>query len=952
MNTSATPATADFDAILRRTLRCSRYVRNLLDSDAELLPWLRSHFAQPCSAVEMEVWLGAMPISDEDSLSRALRRLRKRVMLKLLARDLGGLANLDEVMATMTALAELVVRRAQAFAMTSLVEQYGMPTGSSSGAPQKMLVIGMGKLGGGELNVSSDIDLIFVYPEDGETTGSRPIGNHEFFSKLGRRLINLIHELTGEGYVFRVDMRLRPYGDSGPLVTSFAALEEYLVTQGREWERYAWIKARVVSPADNANTEELMQLVRPFVFRKYLDFGAIASMRKLHAQIRQEVQRRDRLNNIKLGPGGIREIEFIAQVFQLIRGGRDASLRIRPTLQVLQLLREHGHLTQETVAELSAAYIFLRNLEHRLQYLDDQQTQDLPENPDDQARLAEGMGYPDYPALLEQLNQHRALVSAQFAQIFSTPKNDPQKEDQHQCGAPESTLWNENMQEEELRDSLGELGYTGAASLAERLLQIRDSIRYRQLPDSSRQLFNNLVPQFIALCAAPNGHGKNSAPDDEISHAHSPLPIPLPQAGEGGKVSLREFYYPNRDLTLARILTLLENISRRASYLAFLAEYPQVMQRIADIASASLWASDYLIQYPILLDELLDAREIYRVPNWKALDIALQQKLADYGTDIEQQMDVLRQFQHSQTFHLLAMDLQGLLQLELLSDHLSDLADLILLHVLQLCWRDARKKHQEHPQFAIIAYGKLGGRELGYASDLDLIFLYDDPHPDAAEIYARLAQRINTMLGSYTSSGRLYETDLRLRPNGSSGLLVSSMAAFAEYQRQHAWVWEHQALTRARFSAGDARIGVQFEVIRNEVLRQPRELDTLRREIVAMRQKMHDGHPNDSSLFDIKHDWGGMVDIEFMVQFLVLAYSNKYPQLAAHKGNLALLKRSGECSLIDPQQAEDVCSIYRKLRALQHKIRLNNQTQCRVDAAEINTAAVLALWDKLLGNHL
>jgi len=329
----------------------------------------------------------------------------------------------------------------------------------------------------------------------------------------------------------------------------------------------------------------------------------------------------------------------------------------------------------------------------------------------------------------------------------------------------------------------------------------------------------------------------------------------------------------------------------------------------------------------------------------------LQKQLAEYASDIEQQMDVLRQFQHSQTFRLLAMDLQGLLPLEILSDHLSDLANLILHHVLQLCWRDARKKHQEHPQFAIIAYGKLGGRELGYASDLDLIFLYDDPHPDAGEIYARLAQRINTMLGSYTASGRLYETDLRLRPNGASGLLVSSIESFAEYQRQHAWVWEHQALTRARFSAGDARIGEQFATIREEVLRQPRDLDTLRQEIVAMRQKMRDGHQNDSDLFDIKHDRGGMVDIEFMVQFLVLAYSNKHPQLTANSGNLALLKCSGELGLIDAQQAQAVCRIYRNLRALQHKMRLNNQTQCRVDAAEIDTAPVLALWETLLGSH-
>jgi glutamate-ammonia-ligase adenylyltransferase len=968
MNTASSPADADFDAVLQRTLHGSRYVRNLLDNDADLLPWLRANFTQPGDAAEMAAWLDAMPVTDEDSLSRALRVLRKRVMLKLLARDLGGLADLDEVMACMTALAELAVRRAQAFVMQSLVAQYGQPKGATGGAPQEMLVIGMGKLGGRELNVSSDIDLIFVYPEDGETNGSRRIGNHEFFSKLGRRLIALIGDLTGEGYVFRVDMRLRPYGDSGPLAMSFAALEEYLVTQGREWERYAWIKARVVSPAclplpqetplsnslDKTTSHstkhdkpvqvagypasgrrgerekqlsiseslresfitELMQLAQPFVFRKYLDFGAFESMRQLHAQIRREVQRRDRFNNIKLGSGGIREIEFIAQVFQLIRGGRDASLRIRPTLQVLQLLGEHGQLEPETVAGLNAAYVFLRNLEHRLQYLDDQQTQDLPGNPHDQALIATAMGYPDYGAMLEQLDRYRALVSAQFAQIFST----------HEGVAEESALWHENLNETELSDDLVKLNYADAAGLASHLLHIRNSSRYRQLPDSSRQRMDKLIPQFIALCAAST----------------------------------------NRDQTLLRVLKLLESISRRASYLAFLAEYPQVLQHLIKIASASEWASDYLIQHPILLDEFLDVREIFREPDWAALDLMLQQQLAASAADTEQQMDVLRQFHHVQTFRLLAMDLQGLLPLEKLSDHLSDLADLILRHVLQLCWRDARKKHQEQAQFAgvnsasslldsglpafgIIAYGKLGGRELGYASDLDLIFLYDDPHPDAAEIYARLAQRINTMLGSYTSAGRLYETDLRLRPNGASGLLVSSIAAFAEYQRQHAWVWEHQALTRARFCAGDARVGEQFEAIRDEVLRQPREVETLRGEIVAMRQKMRDGHPNDSGLFDIKHDCGGMVDIEFMVQFLVLAYAGKHPQLADHKGNLALLIRAGSAGLIDTQLAEAVCLTYRSLRALQHKMRLNNQTPCRVDAGEINTAPVMELWERLLG---
>jgi len=907
MNTAAKTAPSDFDTLLKRALYCSRYGRNLLDCDSELLPWLRSNYTHPCNAEEIETWLNAPVISDEESLSRALRRVRKRLMIKLLFRDLGCLANLDEVVLSMTALAELTVQRAQAFAMTSLTNQFGTPIGSLSGTPQTMLVIGMGKLGGCELNVSSDIDLIFVYPEDGETQGPRIISNHEFFSKLGRRLINLIHEPTGEGYVFRVDMRLRPYGDSGPLVTSFAALEEYLITQGREWERYAWIKARVISPIKSKEATELMQLVRPFVFRKYLDFGAFASMRKLHAQIRQEVQRRDRMNNIKLGPGGIREIEFIAQVFQLIRGGRDAKLRIRPTLQVLQQLKNPGQLRPRTVSELTAAYIFLRNLEHRLQYLDDRQTQDLPENQDDLARIAEGMGYMDYPSLLEQLNQHRTVVSTQFAQIFSTGKNEARQQDE-----PNHSVWNENMRGEEIRSSLEELGYNNPNSLAERLIQIRNSIRYRKMQDSSRQILDQLIPQFIALCAS----------------------------------------HPNRDQTLTRVLTLFESISRRASYLAFLAEFPQVMQRLTDIASASLWASDYLIQHPILLDELLDAREIYRIPDWPSLDTTLQQHLAEQASDFEQQIDVLLQFQHSEIFHLLALDLQGQLQLETLSDHLSDLADLILNHMLQLCWKDGRKKHLEQPKFAIIAYGKLGGRELGYASDLDLIFLYDDPHPDAAEIYGRLAQRINTLLSSYTPSGRLYETDLRLRPNGASGLLVSSIAAFAEYQQQHAWVWEHQALTRARFSAGDAQIGNQFETIRDAVLRQPRELGQLRSEIVVMRKKMLDGHPNNSNQFDIKHDRGGMVDIEFMVQFLVLAYANQYMQLAAHKGNLALLRRAGEYKLIDPDQAETVSKIYRKLRETQHKMRLNSVSPCRIEPSQIDTKPVLAMWDALLGQNI
>ena len=912
MNIVNSPPTT-FADLLQKTLYCSRYAKRALETDHRLLNWLQESYTTPCSRTEMQVLLqqSGLDLNDETGLARAVRKLRKQVMVKLILRDLNGLADLNEVMQTMTALAEVCVQRAQACLTRALHTQFGSPSGEASATAQELLVIAMGKLGGSELNVSSDIDLIFVYPEDGETDGPHKLSNHEFFTRLGRRLINIINELTADGYVFRVDMRLRPYGDSGPLVTSFAALEEYLISQGREWERYAWIKARVIAPADSPQTAELTQLVQPFVYRKYLDFGAIDSMRKLHTQIRQEVQRRDRLNNIKLGPGGIREIEFTAQVFQLIRGGSDARLRILPTRGVLRQLGENAQLPAPVVAALDAAYVFLRNLEHRLQYLDDQQTQELPGKAEDQEIIAHAMSYADYAALLKELDRHRALVSQQFEQIFGSQQTE--QAEALLAGHPnDAQLWREDITAEELHTALEKLGYHAAPDSAQRLLQLRAGNRYRQLPELSKQRLDRLIPQFIILSA------QHSDPD----------------------------------ATLSRLLTLLEGVSRRAAYLAFLAEYPQALQRLTRLVAASSWASEYLTLHPALLDELLDAREMYQPPQWQQFDHDLQTRLDDCAEDAERQLDVLRHAQQEQTFHLLAMDLQGLLPLETLSDHLSDLADLMLRHVLRLSWATARKRHRDDAKFAIIAYGKLGGKELGYASDLDLIFLYDDDHPDAQENYARLAQRINTMLGSYTSSGRLYETDLRLRPNGASGLLVSSIEAFAEYQQSQAWVWEHQALTRARFSAGDTRIGTAFEQIRRRVLCQPRDLTTLRKEILAMRQKMLDGHPNDTGLFDIKHDRGGMVDIEFMVQYIVLAYAHQHPQLTANIGNLALLKLAGELGLIPVDIAKQTRALYRTLRQTQHRMRLNNLSPCRIEQGEIETAACRKLWEMLFEESL
>ncbi|MBI5889864.1 MAG: bifunctional [glutamate--ammonia ligase]-adenylyl-L-tyrosine phosphorylase/[glutamate--ammonia-ligase] adenylyltransferase [Nitrosomonadales bacterium] len=896
MNNANPRLPPDFDRLARHARHCSRYLSRLLDIEPELLDWLHQHYLTPCDRKVIKSWADTLPADNEQQLSRALRILRKRVMLHVLTRDLNGLSDLDEVMRSMTALAEIAVRKSQALVMQSMVEQFGQPVGAESGTRQELLVIGMGKLGGGELNVSSDIDLIFVYPEDGDTDGTRSLSNHEFFNRMGRRLIALINDLTADGYVFRVDMRLRPYGDSGPLTMSFAALEEYLVAQGREWERYAWIKARVIAPENCTHTTELEKLAQPFVFRKYLDFGSFDSMRKLHAQIRSEVARRGLQQNIKLGPGGIREIEFIAQVFQLIRGGRDAGLRIRPTRKVLQQLAQDGELGVEVVARLDDSYVFLRNLEHRLQYLDDRQTQELPENPEQQALVAEAMNFADYGALLAALAPLREFVSRQFETVFG--------EKQESTG---QSWWREDATKEEFSGALATLGFRDDGSLAENLLQFRTGSRYRQLPEASCQRLDLLLPRLAELCAETS----------------------------------------NREDALRRTLAMLDAIARRSSYLAFLAEYPQALPRLVHLLAASAWAGDYLTQHPILLDELLDTRELYVAPDWKALDMQLATRLEAHVGDTEREMDSLRQFQQAQTFQLLAIDLHGQLPLEKLSDHLSDLADLVLRHVLRLCWRDARKKHREDPQFAVIAYGKLGGRELGYASDLDLVFLYDDEHPEAGEIYARLAQRINTMLSSYTSSGRLYEVDLRLRPNGDSGLLVSSIAAFEEYQRQHAWVWEHQALTRARFCAGNEAVGAQFARIRDDVLRMPRDIPKLRQDVIEMRQKMHDGHPDKTGLFDIKHGRGGMVDIEFMVQFIVLAHAATHPELTANRGNLALLDIASKLNLIDGEIAGEVRGLYRELRRIQHQMRLNNQTPCLIEPGILDTTAALRLWQSL-----
>ena len=876
----------------------SPYLVRLLAARPVLAAEVESLLDQPVTAAELVAWLAVQPLA-EANLKPVLRQLKQRAYARIAARDLAGLAPLSEVTECMTLIAELAVGKAVEVLGCGLAERYGTPRGAD-GRAQELIVLGMGKLGGRELNVSSDIDLIFVFPEDGETdasgASSRPISNFEYFTRLGRGVINAIAEVTGDGQVFRVDMRLRPNGDSGPLVCSFEMLENYFIVQGREWERYAWIKAR---PLTGSRHDELEQVRQPFVFRKYFDFGAINAMRDLHAQIRREVAKKDMADNVKLGPGGIREIEFIAQVFQLIRGGRDTPLQIKPTQQVLKLLAERGILHSDTAAELASAYDFLRRLEHRLQYLDDAQTHSLPPGTEDRRRVAKAMGFASYEALLEELDDHRATVSRHFEQVFADPNHG-----QHALAG----LWHEaggGTQEEKFEG----LGYRNPPAAAQRIAALRAGPLYQQMSQDIRGRFDVLVPRLIEAAAE----------------------------------------LPNPDETLSRSVDLLESISRRAAYLALLQQYPQALRKVAQLVSSSSWAASYLQRHPILLDELLDPRLLDAVSDWAAFRAQLTARLDELEPDTEQQMETLREAHHAQVFRLLTQDVAGLLSVEKLADHLSELADILLAAAIQRAWLKMPKRHCETPKFAVISYGKLGGKELGYASDLDLVFLFDDPAPEAGENYGRLGTRLNTWLSAQTSAGQLFETDLRLRPNGDSGLAVSSIDSFRKYQLESAWVWEHQALTRARFSAGDRAVGDAFERIRCEVLCQPRDLAKLREEVLAMRQKMIDalGTKGDQLelVFDLKHDPGGLVDVEFIVQYLVLGYSHRHPELTGNLGNIALLKIAAGLGLIPAQLAEQVRNAYRDYRRMQHALRLN-AARARVapDLVQQRVDAVRELW--------
>jgi [glutamine synthetase] adenylyltransferase / [glutamine synthetase]-adenylyl-L-tyrosine phosphorylase len=890
MKASSPPS---FRAAFDRTLRLSQYVARVASARPAVVEELERRGSNPFARAAMRSELGP-----GEDLDVRLRRLRERVMVTLAHRDLNGLAALDEVFATMTALAEESIDAAAGEAHRRAAAIHGEPAGRA-----RLVVAALGKLGGCELNVSSDVDLVFLFGEEGETPGPRRVTHHEFFSAAGRTLIALLSEITGEGQAFRVDMRLRPFGDSGPLATSLSALEDYFIAHARPWERYAWLKARIVSGPDAGVRER----VEPFVYRRYLDYGMLDALREMHGRIFEAAVQRRKADDIKVGMGGIREIEFVAQLFQMVRGGRDAGLRTTSTRAALLAIAERKLIEPERVGRLLGAYEFLRRLEHRLQYYDDQQTQALPRTPGHQAAIAEAMGYPDYAALAKDLDGHRAVVQSTFNDLF---KEDAPPRREAAASLTAALYDPQAMPDPEaLAEQLLEAGIVEPVAVAKRLIEYTRSRRYRTISAASRAKVEKLLPALVAAAAAQGGS--------------------VTQSG-GAAAALR-------------LIGLLEAIDGRESYFSLLLEFPQVLERATRLMAQSAWAARLLARHPILLDELTRTAASFTATDWKAEHARLTAEIAALGGDVERVLDHLRHYKQRQVLRFTIADLEGELPVMALSDELSALADLILDVTLNAAAEGPL------PGFCVVAYGKLGGKELGYGSDLDVIFLYDERMSGQSEKLARVAQRVNTWMTSQTGAGVLYDIDLRLRPDGASGLLVSSIAAFRDYQMKRAWTWEHQALTRARACAGDPELGARFEHLRDEILAQPRDRAGLFGEILAMRRKMRAEHKAEAQ--DLKHVEGGVVDLEFAVQALVLADGPRHANLRENRGNHTLLKRAGELGLIDAQTAGAAAEAYLAMRRRTHQAALNDEEKVKLAPGELEgeRAAVKRLWSEVFG---
>ncbi len=918
---------AEVAGSLVRIWVCSEFVATSCVRDPALLSALIDNgrllqdAGEDWIAADLHVWPAG---ASEVEWMEALRKFRRRHMVRIAWRDIAGWATLAETLRDLSALADACIEFAYRRNYEALVARYGTPLGETSRAAQPMLILGMGKLGARELNYSSDIDLVLLYPEEGETDGARPIDNAEFFLRLGQKISQLLSNQTVDGFVYRVDLRLRPFGDSGRVAMGFGAFENYLQQHGRDWERYAYVKARAITATEEfpALYEEVL---RPFVFRRYLDFGVFESLRDMKAMIAREVERRELSDNIKLGPGGIREIEFIVQAFQLIRGGGDRRLQNRELQTVLPLLATQRLLGRDAVADLEAAYRFLRLVENRLQEWNDEQTHMLPADEVARVRLALSLDMTDWPSVATQLDAHRERVSRCFAQTVFGPV----------AGAPdqrtEPDVFDLDAAPEDLTRELQRLGVS--ESLFEPIEQLRTSGYYRRLDDTGRRRLRDAMPRILQSVGAT---------DEPV-------------------------------VAFGRIARILERIGGRTVYLALLNENAAALQRLVRLCSQSQFLADQVAAHPLLLDELIDERLIEEPPNRERFveDMASQRD-AMKGEDEERQIELLRHFQRAALFRVAVADLTGRLPLMKVSDRLTDIAELIVTESLALAWQHLMAKHglpvcidhdgiARNPSMIVVAYGKLGGLELGYSSDLDLVFLHDSSgetqRTDGAlpvensVFFQRLAQRLIHLLTVHTSAGRLYEVDTRLRPGGNRGLLVQTLQSFREYEFEEAWTWEHQSLLRARAVVGEPGLRAAFEEARVEVLRNAVRRGDLRNEVRNMRAKMRENLSKARpGQVDLKQDAGGIADLEFLVQYWMLKWADRYPEIVTFSDNIRQLESLASGNLVPQSRVDFLVNTYRRYRERLHRLSLNGEKNV-IDATQFveERRGVVEIWDEVMG---
>ena len=866
-------------------------------------------------------------LEDEQALSPALRLFRQREMTRVIWRDANGLAQFQETTLDLSLMADVCIDHSLSKLYQWHKPQWGTPFYPGTDREMPMVVLGMGKLGAKELNLSSDIDLIFAYAQEGETRGGRrQLDHRDYFTRLGQKLIKLLDETTVEGFVFRVDMRLRPYGNSGALALNFNALESYYEDHGREWERYAMIKARAIG-TDNGDGDQLLDLLKPFVYRRYVDFGVIEALRDMKSRINQEVLRRGNQDNVKLGAGGIREIEFIAQVFQLIRGGQDIELQQSNLMQVMAVIGELQLLPETVVDGLCADYVFLRNLEHRIQALQDRQTQQLPGDELSQWRIAYGLGFQDWNQFTSFFHQLRQRVRAHFDDLIALPQFQEDSTSQNKAVA----IWQADTVQEEIEQNLIELGYEDPSQAWRVIHELKVSRGVELLQAMARDRLDRLMPLLIYACAQQQQPG----------------------------------------VTLQRVIGLVEAILRRSAYMALLVENLHCLNRLALLFSASPWVAEVITQHPMLLDELLNEAALLAPPDKEELQNQLRQVLLRIPEDdLEAQMYALRQFKLSHVLRVAASELAETMPLMKVSDYLTWLAEVVLEAVLDLAWGQMVAKYGNPTaadgspcprEFVMVGYGKLGGIELSYRSDLDLVFIHDlptnfstdgDKAVDNGVFFARLGQRIIHILTSRMASGVLYVTDMRLRPSGNSGLLVSSLSSFREYQMEKAWSWEHQALVRARVVAGNPVLARKFEQIRQLILSQCRDESRLTQDVLAMRAKMlgHLASSKGEQVFDLKQDLGGIVDIEFLAQYLVLRYGHHNPAITRWTDNMRILDSAADLGMLEAEQVKVLQAAYLQYRSQIHRLALQNRpSQLEASLFAKERRQVREIWSQTLG---